>query len=45
MKSIFTGGQFFTNGEFFDSVGLRGVNLATDDNMTSGAKIAISPFC
>ncbi|QPT14893.1 fimbrial biogenesis outer membrane usher protein [Serratia rubidaea] len=33
MKSIFTGGQFFTNGEFFDSVGLRGVNLATDDNM------------
>ncbi|EMH4101235.1 fimbria/pilus outer membrane usher protein [Escherichia coli] len=33
MKSIFTSGQFFTNGEFFDSVGLRGANLSTDDNM------------
>lgn len=33
MKSIFTGGQFFTNGDFFDSIGLRGLSLATDDNM------------
>lgn len=33
MNSIFTGGQLFTSGEFFDTIGVRGVNLATDDNM------------
>lgn len=33
INSIVSGGQIFTNGEFFDTIGLRGVNLATDDNM------------
>ncbi|STT78808.1 Fimbriae usher protein StcC [Klebsiella pneumoniae] len=33
LNSIVSGGQIFTNGEFFDTIGLRGVNLSTDDNM------------
>ncbi|WP_297207216.1 fimbria/pilus outer membrane usher protein [uncultured Pluralibacter sp.] len=33
MNSIFTGGQLFTSGEFFDTIGVRGLNMATDDNM------------
>lgn len=33
IKSVATGGQFFSSGEFFESVGLRGLRLATDDNM------------
>ena len=33
IKSAATAGQFFTSGEFFDSVGLRGLRLGTDDNM------------
>ncbi|EGI25824.1 outer membrane usher protein MrkC [Escherichia coli TA206] len=33
MNAILSGGQFFTSGEFFDTTGMRGVNLATDDNM------------
>ncbi|MDF5750894.1 fimbria/pilus outer membrane usher protein, partial [Klebsiella quasipneumoniae] len=33
INSIVSGGQIFTNCEFFDTIGLRGVNLATDDNM------------
>lgn len=32
-NSIVSAGQLFTNGEFFDTIGLRGVTLATDDNM------------
>ncbi|WP_255964797.1 fimbria/pilus outer membrane usher protein, partial [Klebsiella pneumoniae] len=33
MRVLADGGQIFTNGEFFDTIGLRGVNLSTDDNM------------
>lgn len=33
INSIVSGGQIFTSGEFFDTIGLRGVNLATDDDM------------
>ncbi|MEC5317442.1 fimbria/pilus outer membrane usher protein [Brenneria populi subsp. brevivirga] len=33
LNSIVSGGQLFTSGEFFDTIGLRGVTLATDDNM------------
>ena len=33
INSIVSGGQIFTSGEFFDTIGVRGINLATDDNM------------
>ncbi|AFJ45175.1 fimbria/pilus outer membrane usher protein [Shimwellia blattae] len=33
INAIASGGQIFTSGEFFDTIGLRGASLATDDNM------------
>lgn len=33
MKSTMTMGQFYTEGNLFDSVSLRGVKIATDDSM------------
>ncbi|MBJ3816717.1 fimbrial biogenesis outer membrane usher protein [Shimwellia pseudoproteus] len=33
INSIASAGQLFTSGEFFDTIGVRGINLATDDNM------------
>jgi len=43
IKSMFTGGQFYTEGEFFDSVGLRGVSMKTDDNMYPDGIRAYAP--
>lgn len=43
IKSTATGGQFFTSGEFFDSVGLRGVRLSTDDSMFPDGMRAYAP--
>ncbi|MEY1175747.1 fimbria/pilus outer membrane usher protein [Providencia vermicola] len=33
LKSKATAGQFYTDGDLFDSISLRGAKLATDDNM------------
>lgn len=36
-------GQIFTSGEFFDTVGIRGVNLSTDDNMIPDGMRSYAP--
>lgn len=33
LNALASGGQIFTSGEFFDTIGLRGVTLSTNDNM------------
>ncbi|MFC0226930.1 fimbria/pilus outer membrane usher protein [Serratia aquatilis] len=43
IKSTLTGGQFFTSGEFFDSVSLRGLRLGTDDNMLPDGMRSYAP--
>ncbi|MBR7465515.1 fimbria/pilus outer membrane usher protein, partial [Klebsiella pneumoniae] len=43
LKSIVRGWQIFTNGEFFETIGLRGVNLSTDDNMFSDGVRSYAP--
>lgn len=43
INSVATAGQIFTNGEFFDSISVRGVNLATDDNMLPDGMLAYAP--
>lgn len=43
IKAIMKGGQIFTSGEFFDTVGIRGVNLSTDDNMTPDGMRSYAP--
>ncbi|NCG51319.1 fimbria/pilus outer membrane usher protein [Serratia fonticola] len=43
VKSKLIGGQFFTSGEFFDSVSLRGLRLGTDDNMLPDGMRSYAP--
>ena len=43
INAIVSSGQIFTSGEFFDTTGLRGVNLATDDNMFPDGMRAYAP--
>ncbi|VXC82897.1 Outer membrane usher protein MrkC [Enterobacterales bacterium 8AC] len=43
ITSTATGGQFFTSGEFFDSVSLRGLRLNTDDNMLPDGMRSFAP--
>ncbi|MBM7343210.1 fimbrial biogenesis outer membrane usher protein [Erwinia sp. INIA-01] len=43
VDSIVSAGQIFTNGEFFDTIGVRGVNLATDDNMLPDGMRSYAP--
>lgn len=43
ISAIASGGQIYTSGEFFDTTGLRGVNLSTDDNMFPDGIRAYAP--
>lgn len=43
IKSTVAGGQFFTSGELFDSVNLRGLRLGTDDNMLPDGMRSYAP--
>ncbi|HGN2078868.1 TPA: fimbria/pilus outer membrane usher protein [Providencia stuartii] len=43
MKSKMTAGQFYTDGDLFDSISLRGAKIATDDSMYPDGMTSYAP--
>lgn len=43
IKSKATAGQFYTDGDLFDSIGLRGARIATDDGMYPDGMTSYAP--